>query len=100
MILITGAGGGVAGVVSGLLLRSLHGRQVAYHRWPSRDGMYAVGDHHSRVLPVPVLGMGTVRAHMLRADAEAPSAQHSRTGQPAILRSLSWSSENQAGPSL
>jgi hypothetical protein len=40
-------------------------------------------------LPVLVLAMGTALAHMLRADAEAVEAPDSRTGQPAVLRSLS-----------
>jgi hypothetical protein len=50
-------------------------------------------------LPVLVLGMGTALAHMLRADAEATDTPDSRTGPPAVLRSLSWSPEDQAGPS-
>jgi hypothetical protein len=50
-------------------------------------------------LPVLVLGMGTALAHMLRADAEATSIPHSQTGPPAVLRSLSWSPEDQKGPS-
>ena len=49
-------------------------------------------------LPVLVLAMGTALAHMLRADAEATDAPDSRTGPPAILRSLTWSAENQDGP--
>jgi hypothetical protein len=53
-------------------------------------------------LPVLVLAMGTALAHMLRADAdadaEATDTQDSRTGPPAVLRSLSWSSEDQDGP--
>jgi hypothetical protein len=49
-------------------------------------------------LPVLVLGMGTALAHMLRADAEAVNTPDSRTGQPAILRSLSWSREDQDRP--
>jgi hypothetical protein len=40
-------------------------------------------------LPVLVLGMGTALAHMLRADAA--DTPDSRTGQPATLRSMSWS---------
>jgi hypothetical protein len=48
--------------------------------------------------------MGTVLAHMLRADAdadadaEATDTPDSRTGPPAVLRSLSWSSKDQDGP--
>ena len=49
-------------------------------------------------LPVLVLGMGTALAHMLRADAEAMDAPDSRIGQSAVLRSLSWPSEDQDGP--
>jgi hypothetical protein len=49
-------------------------------------------------LPVLVLGMGTALAHMLRADAEAMDEQDSRTGPPAVLRSVSWSPEGQDGP--
>jgi hypothetical protein len=49
-------------------------------------------------LPVLVLGMGTALAHMLRADAGAAEAPGSRTGQPAVLRSVSWSPQDQDGP--
>ena len=49
-------------------------------------------------LPVLVLAMGTALAHMLRADAEATYTPDSRTGTPAVLRSVSWSSEDQDGP--
>jgi hypothetical protein len=49
-------------------------------------------------LPVLVLAMGTALAHMLRADADADDTPDSRTGPPAVLRSLSWSSEDQDGP--
>jgi hypothetical protein len=48
-------------------------------------------------LPVLVLGMGTMLAHMLRADAEAAGTPSSRTGQPAVMQSSAWSSD-QAGP--
>jgi hypothetical protein len=41
---------------------------------------------------------GTALAHMLRADADADDTPDSRTGPPAVLRSLSWSSEDQDGP--
>jgi hypothetical protein len=50
-------------------------------------------------LPVLVLGMGTALAHMLRADAEATETPDSGTGRPAVLRSLSHSPQDQAGPS-
>ncbi len=49
-------------------------------------------------LPVLVLAMGTALAHMLRADAEATDTPGSRTGPPAVLRSVSWSAEDQDGP--
>ena len=49
-------------------------------------------------LPVLVLAMGTALAHMLRADAEAVDTPGSRTGGPAVLRSVSWSPEDQDGP--
>jgi hypothetical protein len=51
-------------------------------------------------LPVLVLAMGTALAHMLRADADAEATDipDSRTGPPAVLRSLSWSSEDQDRP--
>jgi hypothetical protein len=49
-------------------------------------------------LPVLVLAMGTALAHMLHADAEAADTPDCRTGQPAVLRSLSWSSGDGAGP--
>ena len=49
-------------------------------------------------LPFLVLAMGTVLAHMLRADAEATDTPDCRTGPPAVLRSLSWFPEDQARP--
>jgi hypothetical protein len=49
-------------------------------------------------LPVLVLAMGTALAHMLHADSGAAATPDSRTGQPAVPRSLSWSSEDRAGP--
>jgi hypothetical protein len=74
--------------------------QVAYHLM-AHAGMtrapWAITTIVS-CLPVLVLGMGTVLAHMLRADAEAMDAPGSRTGPPAALRSLSWSAEDQDGP--
>ena len=48
-------------------------------------------------LPVLVLAVGTALAHMLRADAEAVDAPDSGAGPPAVLRSLSWSPQNQDG---
>jgi hypothetical protein len=49
-------------------------------------------------LPVLVLGMGTALAHMLRAAAEALDAPPGMAGRPAVLRSVSWSLADQAGP--
>jgi hypothetical protein len=49
-------------------------------------------------LPVLVLGMGTALTHMLRADAEATDTPSSRTVQPAVLRPLSSSPQDQDGP--
>ncbi len=43
--------------------------------------------------PVLVLGMGTALIHMVRTDAEATDTPRSRTGQAAVLRSVSWSPE-------
>ncbi len=74
--------------------------QVAYHyHLKAQAGMarapWAVTTVVS-CLPVLVLGMGTALAHMLRADAaEAPG---SGTGQPAVLRPVSWYQEGQGGP--
>ena len=74
--------------------------QVAYHLM-AQAGMarapWAVTTVVS-CLPVLVLAMGTALAHMLRADAEAVDVPDSRTGPQAVLRSLSWSSEDQDGP--
>jgi hypothetical protein len=74
--------------------------QVAYHLM-AQAGMARAPWAITTVvscLPVLVLGMGTALAHMLRADAEAMGAHDSRTGPPAVLRSLSWSSEDHDGP--
>jgi len=74
--------------------------QVAYHLM-AQAGMARAPWAITTVvscLPVLVLGMGTALAHMLRADAEAIDVPDSRTGQPTVLRSLSWSSEDQDGP--
>jgi hypothetical protein len=50
-------------------------------------------------LPVLVLAMGTTLAHLLRADAAAAKAAGDREiGPPSVLRSLSWSAEDQDGP--
>ena len=38
---------------------------------------------------LPVLGMGTGLAHMLRADAEAVDTPHGSVGQPGRMRPLS-----------
>ena len=74
--------------------------QVAYHLM-AQAGMarapWAITTLVS-CLPVLVLGMGTALAHLLRADAEATDTAGSRTGQPAVPRSVSWSRQDQAGP--
>ena len=76
--------------------------QVAYHLM-AQAGMarapWAITTIVS-CLPVLVLAMGTALAHMLRADtdAETTDTPDSRTGPPAVLRSLSWSSEDQDRP--
>ncbi len=74
--------------------------QVAYHLMAQAGMARAPWPVTTIVscLPVLVLGMGIALAHMLRADAKAKEAQDSRTGPLAVLRSLSWSSEDQDGP--
>ena len=74
--------------------------QVAYHLLAQAGAARAPWAITTIVscLPVLVLAMGTALAHMLRADAEATDTPDSRTGPPAVLRSLSWSSEDQGGP--
>ena len=74
--------------------------QVAYHLM-AQAGMARAPWAITTVvscLPVLVLAMGTALAHMLRVDADATDTSDSRTGPPAVLRSLSWSSEDQDGP--
>jgi hypothetical protein len=74
--------------------------QVAYHLM-AQAGMARAPWAITTVvscLPVLVLAMGTALAHMLRADAEAVDAPDSRTGPRAVLRSPSWSAEDQDGP--
>jgi hypothetical protein len=74
--------------------------QVAYHLM-AQAGMARAPLAITTVvscLPVLVLAMGTVLAHMLHADAEAAEAPGSRTGPPAVLRSPSRSPKDQAGP--
>jgi hypothetical protein len=74
--------------------------QVAYHLMAQAGmarGPWAITTVVS-CLPVLVLGMGTALAHMLRADAEGVDAPDSGAEQPGVLRSLSWSSEDQDGP--
>jgi hypothetical protein len=74
--------------------------QVAYHLM-AQAGMaraqWAITTIVS-CLPVLVLGMGTALAHLLRADAAAADALDSEAGKPSVLRSLSWSPQDQAGP--
>jgi len=73
--------------------------QVAYHLM-AQAGMARAPWPVTTVvacLPVLVLAMGAALAHMLRADAEAAYAPGSRTGPPAVLRSMSLSVQEQAG---
>ena len=72
--------------------------QVAYHLMAQAGMARAPWPITTIVscLPVLVLAMGTVLAHMLRADAT--DTPDSRTGQPAVLRSLSWSPQDQDRP--
>ena len=74
--------------------------QVAYHLMAQAGTARAPWAITTVVscLPVLVLAMGTALAHMLRADAEAVDVPDSRTGPWAVLRSLSWSAEDQDGP--
>ena len=74
--------------------------QVAYHLMAQAGTARAPWAITTVVscLPVLVLGMGTALAHMLRADAEAVDVPDSRTGPRAVLRSLSWSAQDQDGP--
>ena len=74
--------------------------QVAYHLM-AQAGMARAPWAITTVvscLPVLVLAMATALAHMLRADAEATDTPGGRIGPPAVLRSVSWSPEDQAGP--
>ena len=74
--------------------------QVAYHLMVQAGTARALWAITTVVscLPVLVLGMGTALTHMLRADAEAVDVPDSRTGPRAVLRSLSWSAQDQDGP--
>jgi hypothetical protein len=74
--------------------------QVAYHLMAQAGVARAPWPVTTVVscLPVLVLGMGTALAHMLRADAEALDAPSGTADQPAVLRSVSWSPADQAGP--
>jgi hypothetical protein len=72
--------------------------QVAYHLL-AQTGMTRAPWPITTVvscLPVVVLAMGTGLAHMLRAHAT--DTPDSRTGPPAVPRSLSWCSEDQDRP--
>ena len=86
-------------VVGDLLVRAGDGRAGRLPPdGPGRGDASAVGGHDAvSCLPVLVLAMATALAHMLRADAEDTGTPDSRTGQPANLRSLPWSPEDQGG---
>jgi hypothetical protein len=74
--------------------------QVAYHLLAQAGAARAPWPVTTIVscLPVLVLAMGTTLAHMLRADAGTTGdAPDHRTEGPAVLRSPSWSAEDQAG---
>jgi hypothetical protein len=74
--------------------------QVAYHLM-TQAGMTRAPWAITTVvscLPVLVLAMGTALAHMLRADTDTTDTPDSQIGPPAVLRSLSWSSEDQDRP--
>jgi hypothetical protein len=75
--------------------------QVAYHLMAQAEATRAPWAVTTAVscLPVLVLAMATALAHMLRADAEDTGTPGSGTRQPADLRSLPWSLEDQGGPS-
>jgi len=75
--------------------------QVAYHLMAQAGMVRAPWAITTIVscLPVFVLGMGTALAHMLRTDAAAVDSLDNRTGPPTVLRSVSWSPQDQAGPS-
>ena len=72
--------------------------QVAYHLLAQAGTARAPWPVTTIVscLPVLVLAMGTMLAHMLRADAAA-DAPDLVTGGPVVSRSLAWSAEDQAG---
>jgi hypothetical protein len=74
--------------------------QVAYHLMAQAGMARAPWTVTTIVscLPVLVLAMGTALARMLRADAEAAGTPASQAVQAASLRSLDWSSQDQAGP--
>ncbi|HEV3292921.1 MAG TPA: hypothetical protein VG123_28435 [Streptosporangiaceae bacterium] len=74
--------------------------QIAYHLMAQAGTAQAPWPITTIVscLPVLVLGMGTALAHLLQADAAAPDPLDSQAGKPGVLRSLSWSPQDQAGP--
>jgi hypothetical protein len=74
--------------------------QVAYHLMAQAGTARAPWPITTIVscLPVLVLGMGTALAHLLQADAAAPDPLDSQAGKPGVLRSLSWSPQDQVGP--
>jgi hypothetical protein len=74
--------------------------QVAYHLLAQAGAARAPWPITMAVscFPVLVLAMGTALAHLLHADAAAAPTPDGRTGQPPVLRPLSCSSEDRAGP--
>jgi hypothetical protein len=74
--------------------------QVAYHLLAQAGTARAPWPVTTIVscLPVLVLAMGTALAHMLRADTgTAADMPDHGIGGPAVLRSLAWFAEDQAG---
>ena len=78
--------------------RSGAGHQVTYHLM-TQTGMAQAPWPVTPVFPAcRSWAWGPRWRTMLRADAEAMDAQNSRTGAPAVVRSLFWSSEDQDRP--
>jgi hypothetical protein len=70
--------------------------QVAYHLMAQAGVERAPWPVTTVVSCLPVLGMGTCLAHMLRADADARETPDSGTGPSATLRSLARPTQDQA----
>jgi hypothetical protein len=68
--------------------------QVAFHLMDQDHVTRAPWGITTLVSCLPVLGMGTALAHMLREDAAAADQPDSRSGGPAGARSPGWSAED------